>query len=811
MLDALRETGWTQLLAVPARRRPAVGYLETEDFEARAGRDGGDATSTPAGRRTWREFFAERRARAPGGGLPPCLSAPTPRSTSAPTSGRVVLGRLDDGRVRARGGATASRTARCGCPDGLRWNLLALFAEALRGLCAAAGRASLTGIGVDTWGVDYALLDGRRPRARPAVPLPRRAHGRDGRGGARADRPRRAVRGHRHPDDADQHRLPAARRPRARRRWPPPSGSRSSPTCFNLWLTGELANESTERLDHRAARRAHRRVGARADRAPRPAGGAVRRRPGRARHRRSARARPPRGHRRRARPRGRPRTTPPRRSSPRRCATSTPRSCPRARGRCSGSSSTRRASTRAPPAQPHQRARRRRHDPAAQERDGPVAACRSAAAHWDEPSYDELHRARPRRRPPASRCSTPTTRPSSRPATCPRGSPPRAAPPARPRRTTRGEMVRSILDSLACKYRVVLERLEARQRPRRRRGPRDRRRLAQRAAVPADRRRARPPRCSPAPSRRPRSATCSCRRAPTGELGSLAEMREVAAASAAPARFEPGPDREAAEAIFHRFLTVTGAAAPARACLTRRSTRDRLRPPRRPPARRRPRPRRGRARARRARDRDARRGATATPAPASPPSSSPAARATSSSARRRRRGPPPHRHRARGRAALPVGRGRRPRRAARARSSRAGCAIGAVNPNLFQDPDYKLGSVTHPDAARARARPSSTCSSASTSPTALGSTAQSLWFADGTNYPGQDDLRERRRRHARRARRASTPRCPAEQELLVEYKFFEPAFYATDLADWGSRAARRARSSASARRCWSTSATTRRA
>ena len=68
----------------------------------------------------------------------------------------------------------------------------------------------------------------------------------------------------------------------------------------------------------------------------------------------------------------------------------------------------------------------------------------------------------------------------------------------------------------------------------------------------------------------------------------------------------------------------------------------------------------------------------------------------------------------------------------------------------------------------------------------LGATAQSLWFADGTNYPGQDDLRERRRRHGRRARRPSTPQLPADQEMLVEYKLFEPAFYATDLADWGS-------------------------
>src|SRR5204862_313789 len=69
--------------------------------------------------------------------------------------------------------------------------------------------------------------------------------------------------------------------------------------------------------------------------------------------------------------------------------------------------------------------------------------------------------------------------------------------------------------------------------------------------------------------------------------------------------------------------------------------------------------------------------------------------------------------------------------------------------------------------------------------TRLGATAQSLWFADGTNYPGQDDLRARRRRMTEALGRLYAA-LPPEQELLVEYKFFEPAFYATDLADWGS-------------------------
>ena len=113
-----------------------------------------------------------------------------------------------------------------------------------------------------------------------------------------------------------------------------------------------------------------------------------------------------------------------------------------------------------------------------------------------------------------------------------------------------------------------------------------------------------------------------------------------------------------------------------------------------------------------------------------------------------------------------------------------GLRVGAVNPNLFQDPDYKLGSLTHPDAA-VRAKATAHMLECVEIATALGSTAQSLWLADGTNYPGQDDLRARRRRLLGCLEEVYAA-LPEEQELLVEYKFFEPAFYATDLADWGS-------------------------
>jgi L-rhamnose isomerase / sugar isomerase len=113
-----------------------------------------------------------------------------------------------------------------------------------------------------------------------------------------------------------------------------------------------------------------------------------------------------------------------------------------------------------------------------------------------------------------------------------------------------------------------------------------------------------------------------------------------------------------------------------------------------------------------------------------------------------------------------------------------GLRVGAVNPNVFQDPDYRLGSLTHPDAG-VRRKALDHMHECVEIATALGATAQSLWLADGTNYPGQDDLRARRARLLQ-ALGEIYARLPESQELLVEYKFFEPAFYATDIADWGS-------------------------
>ena len=122
--------------------------------------------------------------------------------------------------------------------------------------------------------------------------------------------------------------------------------------------------------------------------------------------------------------------------------------------------------------------------------------------------------------------------------------------------------------------------------------------------------------------------------------------------------------------------------------------------------------------------------------------------------------------------------------ALRAHADSVGLRIGAVNPNLFQAADYMLGSITHPDEAVRRKAVDHLLECVEIA-SELDSTAQSLWLADGTNYAGQDDLRARRRRMLESLQEVYAA-LPAEQELLVEYKFFEPGFYATDFADWGS-------------------------
>ncbi len=112
-----------------------------------------------------------------------------------------------------------------------------------------------------------------------------------------------------------------------------------------------------------------------------------------------------------------------------------------------------------------------------------------------------------------------------------------------------------------------------------------------------------------------------------------------------------------------------------------------------------------------------------------------------------------------------------------------GVAIGAVNPNVFQDDEYKLGSVCHPDKA-IRRRAIDHIKECVQIAKEINSTVLSLWFADGTNYPGQDDIRARKARLIESLSEVYAV-MPASMRMLIEYKFFEPAFYHTDLPDWG--------------------------
>ena len=115
-----------------------------------------------------------------------------------------------------------------------------------------------------------------------------------------------------------------------------------------------------------------------------------------------------------------------------------------------------------------------------------------------------------------------------------------------------------------------------------------------------------------------------------------------------------------------------------------------------------------------------------------------------------------------------------------------GIRIGAVNPNLFGDDEYRLGSLCHPDGA-VRQRALAHCLECIEIATEVGSSLLSLWLADGTNYPGQDDLRGRYGRLLSSLEDVYAA-LPDGMRLLVEYKFFEPAFYSTDLPDWGTAA-----------------------
>jgi L-rhamnose isomerase/sugar isomerase len=113
-----------------------------------------------------------------------------------------------------------------------------------------------------------------------------------------------------------------------------------------------------------------------------------------------------------------------------------------------------------------------------------------------------------------------------------------------------------------------------------------------------------------------------------------------------------------------------------------------------------------------------------------------------------------------------------------------GVRVGTINANVFQDDDYKLGSVCHPDPVVRRKALDHLLECVDVMD-ATGSRDLKLWFADGTNYPGQDSIRARQERLAE-ALAAAYRRLGSGQRLLLEYKLFEPAFYHTDVPDWGT-------------------------
>jgi L-rhamnose isomerase/sugar isomerase len=113
-----------------------------------------------------------------------------------------------------------------------------------------------------------------------------------------------------------------------------------------------------------------------------------------------------------------------------------------------------------------------------------------------------------------------------------------------------------------------------------------------------------------------------------------------------------------------------------------------------------------------------------------------------------------------------------------------GVRLGAINPNVFQEDQYKLGSLCSPNPV-ARENAIAHMVECCDIMAKTGSTILSIWLADGTNYAGQDSLSERKH-HLRDGLAAVYKHLPQGSRMLVEYKFFEPAFYHTDLPDWGT-------------------------
>ncbi len=112
-----------------------------------------------------------------------------------------------------------------------------------------------------------------------------------------------------------------------------------------------------------------------------------------------------------------------------------------------------------------------------------------------------------------------------------------------------------------------------------------------------------------------------------------------------------------------------------------------------------------------------------------------------------------------------------------------GVQIGAINPTLFEQEEYMLGSIAHPDGAVRQKAVDHMLHSVEIG-RQVGSDFLSLWFADGTNYPGTDDIIARKHR-VEECLKTVYDAMPESMTMGLEYKVFEPAFYHTDIADWG--------------------------
>ena len=117
------------------------------------------------------------------------------------------------------------------------------------------------------------------------------------------------------------------------------------------------------------------------------------------------------------------------------------------------------------------------------------------------------------------------------------------------------------------------------------------------------------------------------------------------------------------------------------------------------------------------------------------------------------------------------------------KAKKLGIRIGAINPNLFEDKPYKCGSITNSDLGARRQAVDHILECIEIGKI-LGSTILSLWFADGTNYPGQGDFRDRKK-WMEECLKETYDDLPDNMRMLIEYKFFEPAFYHTDIFSFG--------------------------